>query len=212
MGTGGLVVFRGTNGEKKEIYLQAQFHSDGNYSSLGVKLAKFLHGVSFTNGLSGLDGLEAILMNPEMAAFFPAERVEEVKQHRREKQEQGRTVCNGLGCLVAQFVAQFKHGPGGLYILSASSPLVCDFVYIVDCDESGAAPIGQQWEPALRVTTWRGKGEDEEMVHPNMTLAAFGDLCGYGAPAPPAKMPRTKAAKAASRTSAPDAASTSFST
>eukprot|EP00438_Fugacium_kawagutii_P016463 Skav211456 [mRNA] locus=scaffold379:148211:148804:- [translate_table: standard] len=194
MGTGGLVVFQGSSGEKKEIYLQAHFHSDGDYSSLGVKLAKFLHGVSFTNGLSGLDSMEAILMNPDLAGLFPAERVEEVRQHRREKQEQGRTVCNGLGCLVAQFVAQFKHGPGGLYIRPASLPLVDDFVYVVDCDESGSAPIGQQPKPAFRVTTWQGKGEDEEQVHPNMTLAAFGDLCGYGLPAPPAKMPKTRAA------------------
>lgn len=37
----------------------------GNYGSLGHQLAKFLCGVRFTNGLSGLDGLENAVLNPD---------------------------------------------------------------------------------------------------------------------------------------------------
>ena len=132
MGTGGLVVFRSVTRGKKEIYLKARFHADGDYSSLGFRLHRFLSGVEFTNGLSGLESLEAILMNPDLQAFFPEDKVEEVREHRRQKMKAFKTVCNGFDCLVAQFVAQFKYGPGGLYILPLSSPLVCEFVYVID--------------------------------------------------------------------------------
>ena len=166
MGTGGLVVFRSVTGGTKEVYLKARFHADGDYGSLGVKLYKFLSGVEFTNGLSGLDGLEAILVDPFLQSCFPADKVEEVKEHRLQKLKEGRTVCNGFDCLVAQFVAQFKYGPGGLYIIPASAPLVCEFVYVVDYDYANSSEV-------LSVTTWSTNDTAQ-----TLTLPQFGHLCG----------------------------------
>lgn len=166
MGTGGLVVFRSVTGGRKEIYLKARFHADGDYSSLGFKLHRFLSGVEFTNGLSGLDSLEAILMQPDLQAHFPADKVEEVREHRLQKMKAFKTVCNGFDCLVAQFVTHFKYGPGGLYILPLSSPLVCEFVYVIDYDADASAP--------LSVITWQGSAEDKAKT---CSLAEFRSLC-----------------------------------
>ncbi|CAE7193059.1 unnamed protein product [Symbiodinium natans] len=174
MGTGGLVVFRSQIGGKTEVYLKVKFHADGDYFSLGFKLARFLSGVVFTNGLSGLDSLEGPLLNPDLAGFFPPERVEEVKRHQLEKLKNHKTVCNGFDCLVAQFVSQFKHGPGGLYILPLSAPLECEFVYVVDYDYGSESS-------AFNLTTWQGKGEEMK----NLTLAAFRSLCNYVLPEDP---------------------------
>ena len=65
-------------------------------------------------------------------------------------------VCNGFGCLVAQFIAEFKGGPGHLYLFPTERALDMEFVYVVECQE--APPAG----PVLSVKTWSsGKPEDE---------------------------------------------------
>ena len=174
MGTGGLVVFRSLRGKKKQIYLKAQFHCDGDHSSLGHKLAKFLSGVRFTNGLSDLDGLESAVLNPDLIHLWPKETVEQVQEHRKRKEEAGETVCNGFDCMVAQFIAKFKHGPGNLYVLPVvpEEELLCDFVYVVDCELDHGLT-----SDSLRVTTWQGR---EDPTAEAMNLQQFSGLCDFG--------------------------------
>lgn len=81
--------------------------------------------------------------------------------------------------MVAQFIAKFKLGPGGLYILPADEEnLRCEFVYVVDFDErtvlieQAFAHLSQLclvalWtlfakqprQGHLSVTSWQGDGE-----------------------------------------------------
>jgi hypothetical protein len=45
-----------------------------------------------------------------------------------------RIVANGMGCLAAQFIKEFKDGPGGLYIHHSTD--VGDYDYVVQLNSS----------------------------------------------------------------------------
>ena len=79
-------------------------------------------------------------------------------------------VCNGFGCLVAQFIAQFKTGPGHLYLFSTDCKLQMEFVYVVEynCD----APT-----PLLSVKSWQGRCSTGEQEAEFLSPAGFRAFC-----------------------------------
>ena len=137
MGTGGLVLFRSVRGGKPAVYACIYFQCDGYYQSLGVRLAEFLMSCKLVNGL-GLPSAD----------------------------DEGKIICNGFGCLVAQFVAQFKTRPGHLYFFPADGKLDMEYVYVVehDCNASGQV---------LSVKAWRGSDPQQENGAKSMSPADF---------------------------------------
>mmetsp|Transcript_78198 Transcript_78198/g.187494 ORF Transcript_78198/g.187494 Transcript_78198/m.187494 type:complete len:184 (-) Transcript_78198:134-685(-) len=128
MGTGGLVVFRSVRGDQKSVYA-------------GVYACIYFHCDGYWTSLGVRLGefLESCVLVNGLGPSNPAGRV-----------------CNGFGCLVAQFIAEFKGGPGHLYLFPTDRKLAMEFVYVVECQE--APPAG----PVLSVKTWSsGKPEDE---------------------------------------------------
>ncbi|CAE7938322.1 hypothetical protein AK812_SmicGene38879 [Symbiodinium microadriaticum] len=63
------------------------------------------------------------------------------------KPSNGKTICNGFGCLVAQFIAEFKTGAGHLYLFPTDCKLEMEFVYVVEYD-------GNQPGEPLSIKTW----------------------------------------------------------
>ncbi|CAE7573170.1 unnamed protein product [Symbiodinium natans] len=88
--------------------------------------------------------------------------------------DDGKIICNGFGCLVAQFISHFKTGAGHLYMFPTDCKLEMEFVYIVECDDSRP--------PSLSVKSWMG-------AHPNpedatsMSLDEFHAFSLQGGPA-----------------------------
>ncbi|CAJ1343137.1 unnamed protein product [Effrenium voratum] len=78
-------------------------------------------------------------------------------------------VCNGFDCLVAQFIAAFKTGPGHLYLFPTDRKLAMEFVYVVECREDP--------DVILSVKTWSSGQPEDEHGAKSMSPSDFRAFC-----------------------------------
>lgn len=105
MGTHALVRFISQRRNGANILVSFYFQYDGDLEGVGKQLLAFLKSRKIVNGIP----------------------------LRRERDD--KIYANGLGCLAAQFCAQFKEGPGNLYIVPSTGEEEEEHVYNVMWNE-----------------------------------------------------------------------------
>ena len=137
MGTHSNILFcRRTLDGKIVRYVMVYHQYDGHLQGVGIELATFLKNINYIrNGFNLND---------------------------RHKLGQ---IANGLGCMVAQYVALQKKEVGNFYIESTDSPMTADYNYTVIYDET-------------KNTTF--VSVNHYKLTPEMTIGEFYDYCTKG--------------------------------
>lgn len=115
MGTHALVVFEENTSQGPVRYIVVYFQFDGYLKGVGKELVSFLRSCVIVNGVSSRD------------------------EEKCEKEN--KILCNGFGCLVAQYVAKHKTGPLHFYVMPFTSKLEQEYNYIVTYDEKSKDQI-----------------------------------------------------------------------
>lgn len=109
MGTHALVVFEENTSQGIVRYLVCYFQFDGYLTGVGLDLVEFLKSCVIVNGYSDQDEAKCKAEN--------------------------KILCNRFGCLVAQYVANNKNGPGNFYVFPVTHRSMYEYKYIVTFDE-----------------------------------------------------------------------------